>query len=167
MPQADAQYFFGMRVPRFSLVAINVWKAEGSLAATAAGDIPCSTKYMWVLTPVSHTLSFNQMVESSLQLNLIFGSLADPTRRDILKRAAKKELSIQEIAEYYDMSYAAVSKHVSILEKAKLILKRRRGKELVVQIVPSAVRDASTYLKNYEKLWNARFDRLEQYLASS
>jgi len=107
------------------------------------------------------------MVESTLQLNLIFGSLSDPTRRDILRRASKKEYSIGEIASYYDMTLAAISKHLQVLEKAKLIVKKKRGKEQLVQLSPTAFADASTYLRQYEKLWNDRFDSLERYLLSS
>lgn len=107
------------------------------------------------------------MVESTLQLNLIFGSLADPTRRDILRRASKKEYSIGEIASYYDMTLAAISKHLKVLEKAKLIVKKKRGKESVVQLSPTAFADASAYLKHYERLWNNRLDSLERYLFSS
>ncbi len=107
------------------------------------------------------------MVEHALQLNLIFGSLSDPTRRDILRRAAKKEYSIGEIASYYDMTFAAVSKHLKVLEKAKLIVKRKRGKEQLVHLSPTAFADASKYLQNYERLWNNRFDNLERYLLSS
>lgn len=107
------------------------------------------------------------MVDSSLQLNLIFGSLADATRRDILRRASKRELSIRELAEDYDMSYAAIAKHLSVLEKAKLILKQRRGKEQVVSLSKPAFVNATDYLKNYEKVWNDRFNSLEKFLSSS
>ncbi len=106
------------------------------------------------------------MVESTLHLDLIFGSLADPTRRDILRRVARRVLSISEIAEDYDLTFAAISKHLKVLERAKLIIKRRRGKEQIVQMAPSAVADAADYLKRYEKLWNDRLDSLEQYLST-
>lgn len=106
------------------------------------------------------------MVELSLRLDSIFGSLADPTRRDILHRVATQELSVSEIAHHYKMSLAAISKHLKILEKAKLILKRRQGKQQMVQLAPAALKDASAYLKEYEKLWNSRLDSLEEYLAT-
>lgn len=105
------------------------------------------------------------MVEQSTRLNLIFGSLADPTRRDILRRAAKKELSITELAEPYQLTFAAISKHLKVLEHAKLIKKERRGKQQFVRLSPAAFNNASKYLKQYEKLWNDRFDRLERYLS--
>ncbi len=105
------------------------------------------------------------MVE--LSLDDIFSSLSHHIRRDILARAAKKELSINEVAKPYKVSLAAISKHLKILEKAKLIIKRRSGKQLFVSTTPTAIADASKYLKHYEKLWNDRFDSLEKYLANS
>lgn len=107
------------------------------------------------------------MVESTLHLNLIFGSLSDPTRRDILRRVAGKELSVSEIAHAYDLTLAAISKHLKILEKAKLILKRREGKQQVVTLAPTALKDASAYLQQYEAGWNHRLDALERYLKPS
>ncbi len=104
------------------------------------------------------------MVEYTLSLDSIFGSLADPTRRDILRRVAKKELSIGQIAKSYKLTFAAISKHLKVLEKAKLIVKKRRGKEQVVSIYPAAIKDAEAYLKNYEAIWNRRFDRIEELL---
>ena len=105
------------------------------------------------------------MVEQSSRLNIIFASLSDPIRRDILERVSKKEMSVGEIAGPYDVSLAAVSKHIKILEKAELIIKERFGKEQRVHLSPTALKDATTYLKHYEKLWNARLDRLEHYLS--
>lgn len=104
------------------------------------------------------------MVEQSLQLSLIFGSLADPTRRDILTRVARKVLSINEVAAPYDLTLAAVSKHVKILEKAKLIVKQRKGKQQFITLSPVAINNASKYLTHYEKIWNMRLDNLENYL---
>ncbi len=106
------------------------------------------------------------MVERSLQLDSIFGSLADPTRRDILKRVAVVQMSVGEIAQHYELTFAAVSKHLKILEKAKLIIKQRFGKQQVVRLAPDTLKDASEYLRQYEKLWNDRLDRLEHFLSS-
>jgi DNA-binding transcriptional ArsR family regulator len=106
------------------------------------------------------------MVESNLHLDLIFGSLSHHIRRDILRRGAVEELSVSQMAKAYDLTLAAISKHLKILEKAKLIIKRRRGKEQIVQLAPAAFADAAGYLKEYEKLWNHRLDSLENYLSS-
>jgi DNA-binding transcriptional ArsR family regulator len=106
------------------------------------------------------------MVESTMQLDFIFGALASPIRRDILRRAAKRERSIGELAEPFNLTFAAISKHLKVLEKAKLIVKKRRGKELVVQLSKPAFDDAAGYLMQYEKLWNQRLDSLESYLST-
>ncbi len=107
------------------------------------------------------------MVEYTLQLDSIFSSLADATRRDILKRVSKKEYSISEIARHYKLTLAAISKHLMVLQKARLIVKRRRGKEQIVSLSPIALKDASEYLKNYEFIWNQRFDALDKLLNPS
>ncbi len=108
------------------------------------------------------------MVESVLSLDGIFGSLSHPIRRDILRRGAmeRAEMSVNEIAKPYKISLAAISKHLKILEKAKLIIKRRRGKEQLITISPVAFKQAADYLQSYEKLWNSRLDNLEEYLST-
>ena len=104
------------------------------------------------------------MVEYSLSLDSIFGSLADSTRRDILRRVAEKELSVSEIAKPYNLTLAAVSKHLKVLEKAHLIVKRRKGKEQMVQIAPPALASATEYLEWYQKRLEGRMDALEKLL---
>lgn len=99
------------------------------------------------------------MVEFTLQmtgLDGIFGSLADPTRRDILDRLQLGELNVTEVAEPYDMSLAAISKHLKILEQAGIIRKRRQGKERIVSLAPETMMQAADYLKQYECMWNER-----------
>jgi DNA-binding transcriptional ArsR family regulator len=100
-------------------------------------------------------------------LDLIFGSLSDPTRRDILRRVSRKSLTVSEIACAYDMSLAAVSKHLKVLEKAKLIVKHRKGKEHIVEISPPALADAEKYLHHYRGVWEERLDSLENYLKNN
>ncbi|HTE21911.1 MAG TPA: metalloregulator ArsR/SmtB family transcription factor [Candidatus Limnocylindria bacterium] len=104
------------------------------------------------------------MVEYTANLDLIFQSLADPTRRDILAHVSKQSMSVGEIAKFYDLTFAAVSKHLKVMEKAKLVSKQRRGKERIVTAAPSTLHDASDYLKRYEAMWNERFDALDEYL---
>ncbi len=104
------------------------------------------------------------MVEYSLKLDTIFGSLADATRRDILRRVAKSRLTISEIAKPYRMSFAAIAKHLKILESAKLIEKHKRGREQIVQLSPSSLKEADKYLKQYEGMWEERLDSLDNYL---
>jgi DNA-binding transcriptional ArsR family regulator len=104
------------------------------------------------------------MVEYTITLDSIFSSLADPTRRDILKRLINQELTIGELAKPYDLSFAAISKHIKVLEKAQLIIKKRRGKEQMVSVVPYALKDAADYLDNYRMLWDERFQSLDKLL---
>lgn len=104
------------------------------------------------------------MVEYTMNLDNVFGSLADPTRRDILKRLTVGELTVSQVAAVYDVSLAAISKHLKVLEKANLIRKRKEGKQHIVQLSPAAFKDASEYLKYYENLWTERFDALDAFL---
>jgi DNA-binding transcriptional ArsR family regulator len=104
------------------------------------------------------------MVESNISLDRVFNALADVTRRDILKRVSRAEHTISELAEPYAMSLAAIAKHISVLEKAGLITKRRSGKEKVIQIQAKTIKVAAVHLGEYEKIWSARFDALEKLL---
>ena len=104
------------------------------------------------------------MVEYALQLDSTFSALSDPTRRDVLSRVSRQELSIGEIAEDYDLTFAAVSKHIKVLGKARLIVKRKRGKEQIVSAAPQALADAYEYLNEYKQLWETRLDALAIYL---
>lgn len=104
------------------------------------------------------------MVEREAYLDNIFGSLADPIRRDILQRLISAQYTVSQLAQNYEISLAAVAKHLNVLEKARLVVKQRRGKEQVVSIAPSALHDASDYLARYEALWNQRFDALDKIL---
>ncbi len=107
------------------------------------------------------------MVEYSLQLDSIFGALADPIRRDILLRGLlHKEMTVSDVAKPYKLTYAAISKHLKVLEKAKLVVKRKKGREQFVQLSAGAFADANSYLKEYERLWNSRLDSLETYLST-
>jgi DNA-binding transcriptional ArsR family regulator len=107
------------------------------------------------------------MVEYASNLDLVFQSLADPTRRDILSQVAKQSLSVGEIAKKYDLTFAAVSKHLKVMEKAKLVVKQRRGKERIVTAAPNTLHEASDYLKRYEAMWKERFDALDEYLKNN
>jgi DNA-binding transcriptional ArsR family regulator len=104
------------------------------------------------------------MVEYSTQLDLVFGSLADPTRRDIFQRVSGNESTVGEIAKHYKMSYAAVSKHLKVLEKANLISKRKKGRQQLILAKPKALKNIEDYLSKYEKVWDSRFDALEELL---
>jgi len=107
------------------------------------------------------------MVEYTFPLDNIFAALADPTRRDILQRVREGELSVSDIAEPYDMSLAAISKHLKLLEKARLITKRKQGKERLVSVNVQGLADADEYLQQYKELWEQRLDSLSDYLANN
>lgn len=104
------------------------------------------------------------MVERSVQLDLLFAALSDSTRRDILARITKVDMSISAIAKHYKLTFAAVSKHIKVLEKAGLITKRRQGKEQIVIIVPRSVNLARSHIEHYARMWGDRFNRLENVL---
>jgi DNA-binding transcriptional ArsR family regulator len=95
----------------------------------------------------------------------LFHALADATRRDILRRSVPGELSVSQLAEAYPMSFAAVQKHVAVLERAGLVTKERRGREQLVRIEPDAVRLARQALDQLETAWRGRVDRMSHLLA--
>lgn len=105
------------------------------------------------------------MVEYVLNLDDIFGSLSDMTRRDILRRVSKREMTVTQVAQPYGLSLAAISKHLGVLERARLIVKHKRGKQHFVQLSPAAFKDAEEYLQYYTQFWESRFDSLEKYLS--
>jgi DNA-binding transcriptional ArsR family regulator len=91
--------------------------------------------------------------------------LADPTRRAILARLATGEATVGELAEPFAMSLPAVSKHLRVLERAGLITRGREAQWRPCRLAPEPLRDLSTWLETYRRHWEARFDRLETYLA--
>ena len=101
------------------------------------------------------------MVEYTLQLDSIFHSLADPTRRDLLDRVSRREHSVGELVKHYDVSFAAISKHLKVLEKAKLVIKRKEGKKQMVAVSPAGLKEADEYLEQYRRMWQGRYDKLE------
>lgn len=104
------------------------------------------------------------MVEYNNRLDAVFQSLADSTRRDILRRLLIAELSVSELGASYNTSLAAVSKHLIVLETAGLIEKRRQGRQRIIRLRPTALQWIDQYLEQYRGLWAGRLDRLEQYL---
>lgn len=101
------------------------------------------------------------MVEYTLQLDSIFASLSDSTRRDILSRVARNELSVGELAAQYSLTFAAISKHLKVMERAQLITKRKEGKKQMVSLAPGALMSADEYLEQYRRMWQSRYDKLE------
>jgi DNA-binding transcriptional ArsR family regulator len=104
------------------------------------------------------------MVEYNAALDDIFSSLADPTRRDLLRRLRPHKQSVSDLARHYDLSFAAVSKHLQVLERARLVHKHRQGREQQVELSPGGLKRADKYLEQYRKQWEDRLDRLEGFL---
>jgi DNA-binding transcriptional ArsR family regulator len=99
------------------------------------------------------------------QVDRLFQALADATRRDIVMRSMQGEHSVSALARGYAMSFAAVQKHVAVLERAGLVTKQRRGREQLVRGNVETVRDASRLLEQFEAMWRSRIDRLGAVLA--
>jgi DNA-binding transcriptional ArsR family regulator len=106
-------------------------------------------------------------MDATLQPDLIFSALADATRRDIVLRALNGEEGVAELATHYPMSFAAVQKHVAVLERAGLITKRRTGRRKVVRTEMEALRLARGLLDEYEALWRGRIDRMTDLITGS
>lgn len=97
-------------------------------------------------------------------LSTTFSALADPTRRAILARLSKGPGSVTELAEPFDMSLPAVTKHLKVLEKAGLITKGREAQWRPCRLEARPLREVSDWLEQYRRFWEARLDRLEDYL---
>jgi DNA-binding transcriptional ArsR family regulator len=98
-------------------------------------------------------------------VDALFRALADPTRRDILRHCAASEPSVSRLAQAYPMSFAAVQRHVAVLERAGLVTKERRGREQLVRTDADAVARARQALDELEATWRARVDRMSDLLA--
>ena len=92
----------------------------------------------------------------------LFGALADPTRRDIVRRAIDAEEGIVELASHYAMSFAAVQKHIAVLERAGLVTKQRIGRRKVVRTDLERLRVVRRLLDQYEALWRGRINRMTE-----
>jgi DNA-binding transcriptional ArsR family regulator len=99
------------------------------------------------------------------EIDRIFHALAAATRRDILRRTIEDEQSVSTLAREYDMSFAAVQKHVAVLEAAGLVVKRAEGRERLVRADPNMIARARALLDRYEAMWRSRVDRLDALLA--
>ncbi len=102
---------------------------------------------------------------SDAEVDRIFRALADATRRDIVRRTLAVEATVSELAANYDMSFAAVQKHVSVLEGAGLVVKHPRGRERIVRADTDMIQRAQALLNTYEQIWRARITRLDNLLA--
>lgn len=94
----------------------------------------------------------------------IFAALADATRRDIVTRVLRDEASVSALARHYAMSFAAVQKHIAVLERAHIVTKRRHGREQLVSGDVTTIRAAAGLLGQYEEIWRGRIGRIEEIL---
>jgi DNA-binding transcriptional ArsR family regulator len=99
-------------------------------------------------------------------LSSTFSALADPTRRAILSRLSKGERSVSELAEPFEMTLPAISKHLKVLEKAGLIQRSRDAQYRPCKLNPKPLREAAQWVENYREFWEQSLDRLEDYLAA-
>lgn len=103
--------------------------------------------------------------QDSVRLDRVFQALADPTRREMLRRLASGEATVSELAEPFDMSLAGASKHVRVLEGAGLLERRVEGRRHVCRLDARALAEADEWLRTYERFWMTRLAALERELA--
>ncbi len=106
-------------------------------------------------------------MQTVLYHDRIFGALGDATRRDIVRRAIDGEEGVAELATHYPMSFAAVQKHVAILERAGLVHKHRIGRRKVIRTNLEGLRVARRLLDRYEEMWRERIERMDQLISGS
>jgi DNA-binding transcriptional ArsR family regulator len=102
---------------------------------------------------------------SDPELDRLFQAFADATRRDIVARVTAREYSVSGLAALYAMSFAAVQKHVAVLERASLVAKEKRGREQIVRAHHEGLQKAQRLLDGYETIWRQRADRIADILA--
>ena len=110
-------------------------------------------------------MGVDQLEATNDRVDAVFRALADPTRRDIVGRTMVEAQSVSALARRYPMSFAAVQKHVAVLEAAELVTKRRRGREQLVSGNVAAVQRANRLLLELEAMWRDRMDRFGEVLA--
>ena len=104
------------------------------------------------------------MVSVTERLDRTFGALADPTRRAILARLAKGEASVTELAEPFEMSLPAVSKHLKVLERAGLVSRGRERQWRPARLRATPSKEVAEWTDRYRRFWDERYDRLDEYL---
>src|SRR5438067_4712225 len=98
------------------------------------------------------------------ELSTTFQALADPTRRAILARLADREATVNELAEPFELSLPAVSKHLKVLQKAGLVSQGRRAQWRPCRLEPAPLKEAVDWIERYREMWEERFGRLDEYL---
>jgi DNA-binding transcriptional ArsR family regulator len=103
-------------------------------------------------------------LQANLQLDRVFQALSDSTRRSILRNLVKGERSVSDIAQPFDLTFAAVSKHLKVLEAADLIDRRKQGSFQMIRLNPKNLKTADQWLRFYEQFWSVRMDALKTLL---
>lgn len=104
------------------------------------------------------------MVQFSSTLDSAFAAVADPTRRGVLERLGRREASITELADAFDMTLTGMKKHVALLEKAGLVRTEKQGRVRTCRLGPRRMADEVAWILNYQEMLDARLDSLERYL---
>jgi DNA-binding transcriptional ArsR family regulator len=97
------------------------------------------------------------------ELNTVLAAISHPSRRAIMARLMNGPARVTEIAEPFDMSLNAVSKHLKVLEQARLIHRQKKGRDHVIELRAEPLREVAAWVHEYERFWNQRLDRLEQF----
>jgi DNA-binding transcriptional ArsR family regulator len=130
-----------------------------------AGTVYRGTFNRWVDYSIHADASFNHMVnQTTARLDNVFHALTDATRRQMLRSLAARERTVSELAEPFDMSLAAASKHVKVLERAGLVRRTVQGRTHYCRLDPKPLASAQEWLSFYERFWNERVDALEALL---
>ncbi|MGB9143741.1 MAG: metalloregulator ArsR/SmtB family transcription factor [Aestuariivirga sp.] len=98
------------------------------------------------------------------RLDKVFQALSDSTRRSILRRISRRELTVSEIARPYELTFAAVSKHLKVLQQARLIDRRKDGSFQMISLNPEAMKSADQWLRFYQQFWTTRLETLKSLL---
>jgi DNA-binding transcriptional ArsR family regulator len=141
-----------------------VWRAGGAVVADVLAARERGASQL-----AAYSLTYNHMVvdrtcDAERTADLLFGALADPIRRDILRRTHEGRLSVSALAREYPISLAAVQKHVTVLERADLVSKQRIGRESIVRADNDALRRAHAALDRIESEWRGRIERIDSIL---
>jgi len=112
-------------------------------------------------------LIYNHMVNNSPGLDAVFAALSDPTRRRIVERLARGQLTVGEIASEFSISQPAISKHIKVLERSGLLEREVDGRVHHCRLEPKAMQPASTWIDEQRRYWNAAFERLDAYFERS
>ena len=116
------------------------------------------------LTGLERRTILNHMVQYQQRLDSTFSAIADPTRRGILMRLARKDESISELASRFGMTLTGMKKHVSVLEDAGLVTTAKRGRVRTAKLAPQKLEQESAWIENYRQMLNERLDSLGEFL---